>query len=133
MLPVATVHVGGVIVPGTGAAGTPGDAFIVTGDDAPETHPEEFVTVKVYVPCDRFVIVVLAPEPGEVTEPGDMVTVQLPVIGKPFSTTLPPGTAHDGCVTVPITGADGVGGWVLITTDEVGCEEQFDELLTVNV
>ena len=38
-LPVATVHVGCVIVPGTGANGSGGCAFITTFDDTTEIHP----------------------------------------------------------------------------------------------
>jgi hypothetical protein len=45
--PVATVHVGCVIVPTTGAVGAPGTALIVTLADATEVHPSLLVTVKV--------------------------------------------------------------------------------------
>jgi len=34
--------------------------------------------------------------------PGFLVNVQVPAAGKPFKTTLPVGTAHVGCVIVPI-------------------------------
>jgi hypothetical protein len=46
-LPVATVHVGGVIVPTEGAAGIGGCAFIKTLPDGEDIHPVELVTVKV--------------------------------------------------------------------------------------
>jgi hypothetical protein len=44
-LPVASEHVGWVIVPTIGADGTIRDALILTVDEFPEVHPEEFVTV----------------------------------------------------------------------------------------
>jgi len=44
-LPVATVHVGWVIVPKTGADGVTGCALITTLDDDVEVQPSEFVTV----------------------------------------------------------------------------------------
>jgi hypothetical protein len=44
-LPVATVHVGWVIVPTVGAVGVVGCALITTEDDATEIHPTELVTV----------------------------------------------------------------------------------------
>jgi hypothetical protein len=50
-LPVGFVHVGCVFVPTTGGLGKDGFALIVTdiGDDI-EAHPNEFVTVNVYIP-----------------------------------------------------------------------------------
>jgi hypothetical protein len=44
-LPVATVHVGWVIVPTTGADGVTGCTLITTLVDAAEVHPAELVTV----------------------------------------------------------------------------------------
>jgi len=44
-LPVATVQVGWVIVPTTGAEGVAGCAFITILAETPEVHPDEFVTV----------------------------------------------------------------------------------------
>jgi hypothetical protein len=44
-LPVATVHVGWVIVPTTGADGDMGCALITTLADATEIHPVALVTV----------------------------------------------------------------------------------------
>ena len=46
-LPVATVHVGWVIVPITGAVGFEGCALITTLADDPDTQLFAFVTVKV--------------------------------------------------------------------------------------
>ena len=44
-LPVATLHVGCVIVPGVGAVGVTGWALITILDDDAETHVAAFVTV----------------------------------------------------------------------------------------
>jgi hypothetical protein len=109
-LPVATAQVGAVIRPITGAEGTLGGAVITTLPEECDAHPNELVTVNVKVPSGKFEIVVLVPDPVVVTAPGVLVIVQLPVNGSPFRTTLPVGAAHDGCVTVPITGALGLGG-----------------------
>lgn len=49
-VPVGTLQVGWVIVPITGVEGVTGCELIVTLVDAAEIHPEELVTVKVYVP-----------------------------------------------------------------------------------
>jgi hypothetical protein len=46
-LPVATVHVGGVIVPTDGADGVKGWAGITTAVEAAEIQPSELVTVHV--------------------------------------------------------------------------------------
>jgi hypothetical protein len=45
-LPVDTVQVGCVIVPTTGAVGVAGCALITAADEAGDTQPMEFVTVK---------------------------------------------------------------------------------------
>jgi len=44
MLPVATEHVGCVIVPIKGVDGVPGLAMITTSAEAGEEHPAELVT-----------------------------------------------------------------------------------------
>ena len=44
-LPVATAHVGCVMVPAIGVAGVAGSAVITTLADAVEVHPEALVTV----------------------------------------------------------------------------------------
>ena len=44
-LPVATMHVGCIIVPTVGAVGVTGCALITTLFEATEVHPEELVTV----------------------------------------------------------------------------------------
>lgn len=46
-LPVATVHVGGVIVPTDGGDGVGGWVFITTSSEGADMHPNELVTVKV--------------------------------------------------------------------------------------
>ena len=84
---------------------------MTTLPDAGEEHPEEFVTVKLYVPAVNEEIVVVTPVPA--IAPGLMV--QFPP-GKPFNITLPVARTHVGWVIVPIAGAAGVDGCVLITT-----------------
>jgi hypothetical protein len=106
-LPVATSHVGCVIVPSTGAAGVSGGEFITMPAVGSEVHPSAFVTVNVYVPADSPVTTRLSPDPVIVTLPGFIVSVHCPVAGKPVSSMLPVGEEHEGCVTVPGTGADG--------------------------
>jgi len=67
-------------------------------------------------------MVVVLPVPEVVFPPGLLVRVQLPVAGSPFSTTLPLATPQVGWVMIPISGADGVTGWVLIITGAVAAE-----------
>ena len=93
-LPVANVHVGGVIVPIVGAEGIGGCGFITTAPDGGDIHPFELVTVKVYVPGRSAEIAVLVPVPDIVTPPGLMVNIQVPVEGNPLKTTLPVDIAH---------------------------------------
>jgi hypothetical protein len=57
--------------------------------DACEIHPDALVTVKVYVPAGSREMVALVPDPVEVTAPGDLVKVHVPVAGNPDKTTLP--------------------------------------------
>jgi hypothetical protein len=61
----------------------------------------------VYDPAERPDIVVLIPVPFVVTPPGNLVTVQVPLDGNPFRTTLPVDNPHVGCTTVPIWGSEG--------------------------
>lgn len=110
-LPVGTAHVGCVIVPTTGAVGVAGCVLMTTFPDAGDVHPEEFVTVKLYVLAAKPDIVVLVVDPA--IAPG--LIVQLPE-GKLLKTTLPVASTQVGCVIVPTTGAVGVAGCVLITT-----------------
>lgn len=92
-----------------------------------EVHPEELVTVKLYVPGET-VMVLLAPVP--VIAPGFIVHVPS---GSPLSTTVPVETAQVGCVTVPTTGVAGVGGCGLITISIVDNDTHPRALVTVNV
>ena len=80
-----------MIVPTIGAEGVVGWALITTSPDAEETHPSEFVTVKLWVLVESPDIVVLLPLPF--IEPG--LIVQLPT-GKPFKTTEPVASRHVG-------------------------------------
>ena len=107
-VPVDKVHVGCIIVPTVGADGDAGCAGITTLPDDGDIHPAELVTVYVYVPSDRFEIVILVPDPVVVTPPGERINVHVPVPGKPLKTTLPVGTEHVGWVIAPTTGADGM-------------------------
>jgi hypothetical protein len=109
-LPDATTHVGWVMLPIAGADGTGGGGLIVTLADDTEVQPGELVTVNVYVPEEMSEIAVLIPVPMNVIPPGVRVNVHVPVAGKPFNTTLPVETVHEGCVIVPMEGALGVAG-----------------------
>jgi len=73
------------------------------------------------------------PDPVVVTPPGFLVNVHVPVDGNPLSTTLPVETAQEGCVTVPVAGAAGVGGCAFITTFPVVAEIQPDTFVTLKV
>jgi hypothetical protein len=107
------------MVPAVGATGAPMKALITTFADGIEVHPDAMVTVKLYVPEIRFVIVVNVPVP--VLDPG--LIVQIPVSGRPFSTTLPVAEVHeDGWVIAPILGVAGVPGGEIIITSVVGRE-----------
>jgi hypothetical protein len=79
--------------------------LITTFAVAGETQPNELVTVKLYVPVARAVIIADVPDPG--IFPG--LIVQLPA-GKPLSATLPVARAHAGWVIAPTTGAVGMTG-----------------------
>jgi hypothetical protein len=50
LLPVATEHVGWVILPNKGADGTTGGTSMTKLADCAEVHPAAFVTVNEYVP-----------------------------------------------------------------------------------
>jgi len=69
--------------------------------------------------------------PVDVTAPGVLVNVQLPVAGKPFNTTLPVAIAQVGWVMVPTVGAVGDDGCAVITTLAEAGETQPEELVTV--
>ena len=107
--------------------------LITTLAEAKEVQPAALVTAKVYVPAARPVIVVLAPEPVVVIPPGFLVKVQFPVAGSPVKTTFPVGIEQVGWVLVPIIGAVGTTGAVLITTFADGVEVQPALFVTVKV
>ena len=65
-----------MIVPTTGGVGVDGLVFMVMLPDEAEVHPEELVTVNVYVPDGIPATVVLVPVPVVVVPPGDRVKVQ---------------------------------------------------------
>jgi hypothetical protein len=132
-VPLGEVHVGAVIVPGTGAAGGEDSGLMTTFPDKTEVHPIEFVTLKVYVPVVNPLTVVPVPEPVEVISPGIRVSIHVPDMGSPVSTTLPVVTEHPGCVIVPGTGAAGTGGGAVTTAEEDAREVQPAEFVTVNV
>jgi hypothetical protein len=127
-LPVATEQVGWVIVPTTGLEGGAGAALIIAFADAGEVHPTELVTVKLYVAAASPEIVVLVVLP--VIPPGFIV--QLPA-GSPLRATLPVARAQVGWVIVPIAGAAGAPGTVLITTLDEAVDIQPAALVTVKL
>jgi len=56
--------------------------------------------------------------------------VQFPA-GKSFNCTIPPASVHVGCVTVPITGEDGVPGFGMIAISADAEDVHPTELVTV--
>lgn len=99
-----------------GTVGTAGCVLMTTGADAAEVHPVELVTVNVCEPAGSPVAVNVVPEPVVSAPPGVRVRVQLPVDGKPPSTTLPVATEQVGWVIVPTVGAEGRGLTVTAVT-----------------
>lgn len=89
--------------------------------------------MKVYILFERPEIVVLVPLPVVVSPLGWRVTVHVPLEGRPFKTTLPVDTLHDGCVMFPITGAEGVGGCELINALDERPEVHPKELVTLKL
>jgi hypothetical protein len=67
-------------------------------------------------------IVVVVPVPVINNPSGLLEIVQVPLPGKPLKPTLPVDIEHVGCDTVPITGAEGGAGWLIIITLTDGCE-----------
>ena len=63
--------------------------------------------------------------------PGDLVSVQVPVAGKPLKTTLPVPSAQVGWVMVPTVGAVGEDGWAVMTTLAETGDIQPEALVTV--
>jgi hypothetical protein len=79
-----------------------------------EVHPSAFVTVKEYVPASRPVKVRLVPLPFCVVPPL-IVSVHVPLEGRPPSDILPVAVWHVGWVILLITGAEGTWGAGSIT------------------
>ena len=69
--------------------------------------------------------------PVEVTAPGVLVKVQVPVAGKPLKATLPVAVAQVGWVMVPTIGAAGVAGCALMTMAADATEIQPAALVRV--
>ena len=78
-------------------------------------------------------MVVEVPVPVVFVPPGLRVSVQVPVAGRPLSTTLPVATVQVGWVMVPTVGAEGVAGCALITTFPEVTEVHPAALVTVKV
>ena len=70
--------------------------MITTSADAGEIYPDEFVTVKKYVPAASSEITILVPVPLVITPPGVIVIVHVSEGGKPLKTTLPVASEHVG-------------------------------------
>ena len=81
----------------------------------------------------RPVTVTVTPVPDLTIGPGLIVTVQVPVAGNPFNTTLPVATEHVGWVIVPTVGAVGTAGAALIVKADDGDEVHPTELVTTAV
>ena len=64
-----------------------------------------------------------------VVPPGFLVTVQVPEEGNPLNATLPVPTLQVGCVTKPVTGAEGARGGAGITTSSDKVAETHPEAL----
>ena len=89
---------------------------MTTAADATEMQPFALVTVNVCEPAGSPVTVYVVPVPVWVAPPGLRVSVQVPVAGKPLSTTLPVATEQVGWVIVPTVGAEGSGLTVTVVT-----------------
>jgi hypothetical protein len=70
--------------------------LIVTADEAGDAHPAEFDTENVYEPLSSPVIVVVAPFPEVLTEPGFLVMTHVPEDGRPDRATDPVDDVHVG-------------------------------------
>jgi hypothetical protein len=98
-LPVATEQVGWVGTPTIGAERVEGCGGIITSSDHDKaTHPAPLVTKKLYVPGRSPEMVVLTVVPIVITLPGFRLSIHVPGVGKPLSTTLPVGEIQVGYV-----------------------------------
>ena len=133
-LPVAKLQLGEMMVSIAGAVGVAGCVLITTLTVAPELHPAEFATEKVYEPAASPVTVLLVPVPIMVVVTGVLVKVHEPVDGRPLSVTLPVPTVHVGCTIVPTLGTVGVAGCAGITTlEDDAVDIHPSELVTLYV
>ena len=73
----------------------------------------------------------VVPVPVEVTAPGVLVKVQVPVDGKLLNTTLPVAVVQVGWVMVPTAGAEGNAGGALMTILADDAELHPEALVTV--
>jgi hypothetical protein len=103
--PVAIAQVGCTILIDVGAAGTVGWGEMLIIPPGMDMHPFA-VTVNVYEPLSSPVTVNDGPDPVIEIFPGFLVSIHVPVEGSPLRTTVPVDILHEGCVTVPDTGAD---------------------------
>ena len=110
--------------------GIPGCTGISTLEDASEIHPAALVTVKVYVPTGKPVMVLLVPVPVLNIPSGLRVNVHVPEAGNPLKTTLPVARKQDGIVMLPTVGGVGVAGCTGITTFADGADKHPSELVT---
>jgi hypothetical protein len=109
-----------------------GCGFMTTFADGAEVHPDDLVTVKVYVaPAGRPVIVFVVPVPVVILLPGVLFKVQDPDEGRPLNTTLPVATLAVGCLIVPTLGAEGIDGGVLITILDEATDVHPEEEVTL--
>lgn len=106
--------------------------LITASAEDTEVHPEALVTVNVYVPGSRPVMFTVGPVPSDIVPSCDLVNVHVPEDGRPFNCILPVATEHVGWVMVPMTGAAGVTGCVIITTSPDGPEIHPEAFVTVN-
>ena len=67
------------------------------------------------MPGFKFEIVVLTPLPAVFIPSGVLVSVQVPDAGKPFNTILPVAAEQVGWEMIPVEGAVGVAGALIIT------------------
>ena len=127
-LPVASEQEGWLIVPNNGADGVTGCAFTTAFTENDEVQPNEFVTVKLYVPVATPGIIMLVPLPAML--PGFMI--QFPA-GKPLSSILPVANAQVGWVIANINGAAGVGFTATIAFPFIAVTHKVEAIVAVIV
>src|SRR5665811_463619 len=103
IVPVEAAQAGCIIELTVGVGGIGGCALIITSAEGKEEHPPSFVTVKLYVPANRFGIVTVLVFP--IIPPGLMIQF---LRGKSDKIMLPVASSQDGCVIVLTMGVSGV-------------------------